>query len=297
MSQTVEKPFVAIIDSKGLRRAIIASFLEPWANSNDLRLTPFNLDQAREALHAETNLRMVILNVGGESIAVPENLQQLKALRELATGVPFTVISDREDAQEVAAALGSETNSFIHSGIDPELAREALSFILHGGSYFPPSAVRRLLNFPRSAVRRLQRQPGQAESDQAENPKGGLTDSSQPESNHGGDATNDLTLREQEVLERVCLGESNKMIGRQLGMMEPTVKVYVAQLMRKFHASNRTQLALSLNVSAERSVEQAAETAEQTRVAVDNSLTGRDFNVDQCAQVAPIVRLIPPRDD
>ena len=31
-----------------------ASFLEPWANSNDLRLTPFNLDQAREALHAET---------------------------------------------------------------------------------------------------------------------------------------------------------------------------------------------------------------------------------------------------
>jgi len=104
-------------------------------NSNDLRLTPFNLDQAREALHAETNLRMVILNVGGESIAVPENLRQLKALRELATGVPFTVISDREDAQEVAAALGSETNGFIHSGIDAELAREALSFILHGGSY------------------------------------------------------------------------------------------------------------------------------------------------------------------
>jgi DNA-binding NarL/FixJ family response regulator len=249
MSQTVEKPLVAIIDSKSLRRASIASFLEPWANSNDLRLTPFNLDQAREALHAETNLRMVILNVGGESIAVPENLQQLKELRKLATGVPFTVISDREDAQEVAAALGCETNGFIHSGIDAELAREALSFILHGGSYFPPSAVRRLLNFPPSAVRRLQ-------SGQAENPQGGLTDSSQPESNHGGDGTNDLTVREQEVLKRVCLGESNKMIGRHLGMMEPTVKVYVGQLMRKFHASNRTQLALSLNVSTEGSVEQ-----------------------------------------
>ena len=265
MSQTVEKPLVAIIDSKSLRRASIASFLEPWANSNDLRLTPFNLDQAREALHAETNLRMVILNVGGKSIAVPENLKQLKALRELATGVPFTVISDREDAQEVAAALGCETNGFIHSGIDAELAREALSFILHGGSYFPPSAVRRLLNFPPSAVRRRQ-------SGQAENPQGGLTDSSQPESNHGWDGTNDLTVREQEVLERVCLGESNKMIGRHLGMMEPTVKVYIGQLMRKFHASNRTQLALSLNVSAEGPVEQAAETAEH-RERRFNSLT------------------------
>lgn len=229
MSQTVEKPFVTIIDSKSLRRAIIASFLEPWANSNDLRLTPFNLDQAREALHAKTNLRMVILNVGGESIAVPENLQQLKALRELATGVPFTVISDREDAQEVAAALGSETNGFIHRGIDAELACEALSFILHGGSYFPPSAVRQ-----------LQRQPGQAESEQAENPEGGLTDSSQPESNHSGNGTNDLTVRQQEVLKRVCLGESNKMIGRQLGMTEPTVKVCVGQLMRKFQQAAET---------------------------------------------------------
>jgi DNA-binding NarL/FixJ family response regulator len=244
MSQTVEKPLVAIIDSKSLRRAIIASFLEPWANSNDLRLTPFNLDQAREALHAETNLRMVILNVGGESIAVPENLRQLKALRELATGAPFAVISDREDAQEVAAALGTETNGFIHSGLDAELAREALSFILHGGSYFPPSAVRRL------------------QSGQAENPKDGLADSSQPESNHGLNGRNGLTVREQEVLKRVCLGESNKTIGRQLGMMEPTVKVYVGQLMRKFHASNRTQLALILNLSALGSVEQAAETAE-----------------------------------
>ena len=277
MSQTVEKPPVAIIDSKSLRRASMASFLEPWANSNNLRLTPLNLDQAREALHAETNLRMVILNVGGESIAVPENLKQLKALRELATGVPFTVISDREDAQEVAAALGTETNGFIHSGIDAELAREALSFILHGGSYFPPSAVRRLLNFPPSAVRRLQ-------SGQAENPQGGPTDSSQPEYNHGGDGTNDLTVREQEVLERVCLGESNKMIGRQLGMMEPTVKVYVGQLMRKFHASNRTQLALSLSpdkVSAERSVEQAAETAEHRERGlrlIPPSRGRRDFN-------------------
>ena len=229
MSQTVEKPLVAIIDSKGLRRASMASFLEPWANSNDLRLTPFNLDQAREALHAETNLRMVILNVGGESIAVPENLQQLKALRELATGVPFTVISEREDAQEVAAALGCETNGFIHIGTDAGLAREALSFILHGGFYFPPSAVRRL------------------QYGQGENPQGGLTDRSQPESNNGGNGTNDLTAREKEVLERVCLGESNKIIARQLGMTEPTVKVYVGQLMRKFHASNRTQLALSLS--------------------------------------------------
>ncbi len=249
MSPSAEKPVVAIIDSKSLRRATIASFLEPWADSKDLRVTSFNLDQAREALHAETNLGVVILNVGGESIAEQQNLQQLKVLRGLVSA-PFVVISDREDAQEIAAALSAETKGFIPSAIDADLAREALSFILHGGSYFPPSAVRE-----------LQRPPGQAEPEQADNPGGGLT--SEPESNHGGHGTNDLTAREQEVLKRVCLGESNKMIARQLGMTEPTVKVYVGHLMRKFRASNRTQLlALSLNldnVSVERSVEQAAE--------------------------------------
>ncbi len=270
MSPSAEKRIVAIIDSKSLRRATIASFLEPWAQSKDLRVTSLNPNQAREALH-ETNLGMVILNVGGESIAEQQNLQQLKVLRGLVSA-PFVVISDREDAQEIAAALSAETKGFIPSAIDADLAREALSFILHGGSYFPPSAVRE-----------LQRPPGQAEPEQADNPGGGLT--SEPESNHGGHGTNDLTAREQEVLKCVCLGESNKMIARQLGMTEPTVKVYVGHLMRKFRASNRTQLlALSLNldnVSVERSVEQAAETADhrERRLRLISPLRGRgDFN-------------------
>ena len=138
MSPPVGNPVVAIINSKSLRRASITSFLEPWANSEDLRLMSFSLDQAREVLHLETNLRIVIVNVGGKSIAEPGNLQQLKMLRALATGVPFVVISDRENAQEIAAAFSAETKGFIHSGIDAGLACEALSFILRGGSYFPP---------------------------------------------------------------------------------------------------------------------------------------------------------------
>ena len=85
---------------------------------------------------------MLILSVGGESIAAPENLQLIKILRALATGVPFTIISDREDAQDIAAAISIEAQGFINSGMDPWLAHRALSFILNGGSYLPPSALR-----------------------------------------------------------------------------------------------------------------------------------------------------------
>ena len=151
MSQPVGKPFVAIgkpfvviIDSKNLRRASITSLLEPWAKSENLRLTSFTPAQAREALQADTNFRMLIFSIGGESIAAQENLQQLKVLRALATNAPLVIMSDREDAQDIATAFSTEAQGFIHGGITSSLAYQALSFILNGGSYFPTSAVHHL---------------------------------------------------------------------------------------------------------------------------------------------------------
>ena len=242
MSPLPEKHVAAIINSKTLRRASITSLFEPWANSEDLRLISFNFEQALKTLYANANLRMVIFSVGSVSIVEGENLQQLKVLRALATHVPLVVISDREDVQEIAAAFSAETKGFIHTGMDAELACEALSFILHGGSYFPPSAVRQ---FP------------QAEPEQADKPRGDSTDGSKPKSNNNDHTTNcneaqdfgwqrvSLTSRQQQVLKQVRLGKSNKLIARRLGMMEATVKVHVRQMMRKFGVSNRTQLAVS----------------------------------------------------
>ena len=249
MSQSGGTPFVAVIDSKNLRRASISSLLEPWTNSEHLRLTSFTPDQASEALHADTNVRMLIFSIGGESVAQRENLQQLKVLRALASNVPLVVISDREDASDVTAAFSNEAQGFINSDLTTPLAYQALSFILNGGSYFPPSAVHQL----------------QTQSEQAVKPRG--DPSSESGSKHDGDGANgngsahsrddlgcqpgNLTVRQQEVLEHLRLGESNKMIARRLGMTEGTVKVHMRQMMRKCHASNRTQLALGRTLTVE----------------------------------------------
>jgi DNA-binding NarL/FixJ family response regulator len=241
MSQAGGKPSVAIIDDKNLRRASITSVLGPWANSENLRLTSFTPDLALEALQADTDFRMLIYSIGGESIAQRENLQQLKVLRALARNVPLVIISDRDDPQDVAVVLSSEAQGFIYSGIAPALAYQALSFILNGGSYFPPSAIQQLPTRP----------------EQADNSRGGPADGSDSESKHNehGDKGNGsaqprddltcyLTSRQWEVLQHLRLGESNKLIARRLGMSEGTVKVHIRQLMRKSHASNRTQLAI-----------------------------------------------------
>jgi len=54
-----------------------------------------------------------------------------------------------------------------------------------------------------------------------------------------------LTARQQEVLEQLRQGASNKLIGRQLKLRESTVKVHIRHIMRKLGAVNRTQAALS----------------------------------------------------
>lgn len=240
MSRAAGKPLIAIVDSKTLRRAGLTSFLEPWANSENLRLMSFNFDQAHQALHPNTNLRMVIFSVGSESIAERENRHQLKALRALANNVPLVVISDREDAQEITVAVSAETTGFINNGIEAELACDALSFILHGGSYFPPSAVRQLQMHPE-------------EADKQHNGHGTNINGFAHSIDNYGSPTVNLTVREKEVLKHIRLGESNKNIARELGMMEGTVKVHVRRLMRKFRASNRTQLALGWGLTTDRS--------------------------------------------
>lgn len=55
---------------------------------------------------------------------------------------------------------------------------------------------------------------------------------------------NQLSPREEEVLECLVQGFQNKMIGSILGITEGTVKTHVKSILRKTETSNRTRLAL-----------------------------------------------------
>jgi two-component system nitrate/nitrite response regulator NarL len=54
----------------------------------------------------------------------------------------------------------------------------------------------------------------------------------------------DLSNREQEILQCLVNGSSNKHIARELNITEATVKVHVKALLRKTQVSNRTQAAI-----------------------------------------------------
>jgi two-component system, NarL family, nitrate/nitrite response regulator NarL len=53
-----------------------------------------------------------------------------------------------------------------------------------------------------------------------------------------------LSPREQEILQALVTGASNKMIAIRLGITEATVKVHLKTLLRKIDVNNRTQAAI-----------------------------------------------------
>jgi len=54
----------------------------------------------------------------------------------------------------------------------------------------------------------------------------------------------ELTRREQQVLEQIARGLSNKLIARELDIVESTVKVHVKHLLQKLNFSSRTEAAI-----------------------------------------------------
>jgi two-component system nitrate/nitrite response regulator NarL len=57
-------------------------------------------------------------------------------------------------------------------------------------------------------------------------------------------SSRNLSGREDQILSKLLLGHSNKMIARELAISEATVKVHLKGLLRKLKARNRTQAAI-----------------------------------------------------
>ncbi|MFG1400382.1 response regulator [Xanthobacter sediminis] len=118
--------------------------LREWADARGVTLHPF--DPAATGDHdmsagAGQRWALGILNLGGLAMDERTATRWINSLLSRFPDTPLVVLSDRDDDGEAVRALRMGARGFIHTGTAPEVAMNALSFIMGGGTFFPPGAL------------------------------------------------------------------------------------------------------------------------------------------------------------
>jgi DNA-binding NarL/FixJ family response regulator len=269
---------VVVIDAMSFRRARDEFFLAPWATEEKLDLISVMPTEVHSTLGENLNCRMLIYDIGGVPASNHEILLEIHVLRTLFPAAALVIFSDNEGPESIVAALNAGARGYLGNSMPPDLALQALSFLLRGGTYFPPAAI--MAGRSGSSPAHLDRRSASKQAADGELEHLNTISSSVVESadqhqaslqcetsaqDHLGTSFEDLiempgstnvikaafrhplmTDRQRAVLLCLCQGDPNKVIGRKLGMTETTVKVHVREIMRKLGVVNRTQVAIAV---------------------------------------------------
>lgn len=145
----------------------------------------------------------------------------LRLLHELLPDVPIIVISSSENHPDVRGALSRGARGYVLKSSAPNVLKHALPLVLSGEIHIPSIALDAAHLLPDATF-------GLDKTSIAYDP-----------------AVKELTPRQTEVLNLLAEGQSNKEIGRNLGMVDGTVKVHTKAIFQKFSVRNRTQAVIA----------------------------------------------------
>jgi DNA-binding NarL/FixJ family response regulator len=130
---------VLVLDTLLMRRAGLVRLLHGWAETAGLGTLAGAPDDLAAVQAAD--VRLVVLALGSLPVASDTCRRWIGLLKQGWPEAPLVLLSDRDNPQEGAGAFRAGAQGFIPTSSEPALALQALSFILAGGSFFPPSAL------------------------------------------------------------------------------------------------------------------------------------------------------------
>jgi len=134
-----------------------------------------------------------------------KGIEALQAVREAFEASRIVVLSGEEDPRLVRQAIDAQAAGFIPKSSTPQVLLSALRLVLADGVYLPTVALRDLDE--------------------------GLR----------GQLSGNLSGRQVDVLRKAVEGKANKVIARELGISEGTVKAHLAAAFRALGVKNRTE--------------------------------------------------------
>jgi DNA-binding NarL/FixJ family response regulator len=206
--QSPDKLRIAIVDDHPLFRDGVAATLN---NSPGMEVIGHggNADQALQlALDLLPDVLLLDIGLPGGGI---------EATREIARLCPYVkviMLTASENEHHVSSALEAGARGYILKGIGSAELIRTIHAIHEGEHYVTPQLAARLLT--------MMKKPAQP----------------------AGDVLPDLTKREEQILDGVAEGKTNKEIARVLNISEKTVKHYMTNIMHKLQVRNRVEAAL-----------------------------------------------------
>lgn len=143
-----------------------------------------------------------------------DGVQTLQAMRAAGIESSIVMLTVSNDQHDIVAAMRNGANGYLLKDMEPEEILAELNKAIGGQIALSDELTSLLI----SAMQQDTLSPNLANAS--------------------------LTDREEEILILISKGMNNKLIGRDLGIAEGTVKVHVKNLLRKLHLSSRLEAAV-----------------------------------------------------
>jgi DNA-binding NarL/FixJ family response regulator len=202
---------ILIVEDHPLYQQALLGVLREIGNGRNVLLAQ-TAEQGLATMRAAQPLRLVVLDLGLPGLSGTSAIREYRRLRPQ---VPLLVVSATDSPADAAAAIQAGALGFISKAARAEDLRAGLARALQG-------------QLPEQE--RITLRPGGWMGHPPPCP---------------ADALVVLTPRQQETLELLLRGYSNKEIALHMGLAEITVKVHISSIFKALGVVNRTQAALA----------------------------------------------------
>jgi DNA-binding NarL/FixJ family response regulator len=179
-------------------------------------LTTRTAEGGMELLEKNPDLDLVGLDLGMPGVSGTSLLESMVAH---SPEMKILVLSGQQDPRNVMRVLQLGAAGFVPKSMASDTLLSAVKFVLSGGVYIPADLLEEV---NRVAMIGTPERPREAGTTRVE-----------------------LTERQEQVLQLLARGAPIKIICRELGLSEGTVKTHVTAIYRAFNASNRTEALLA----------------------------------------------------